>query len=178
MKLIGITGKAGSGKDTVADIILQQYPGFKRAMAKPIKGAFKAVFGFDPDQLPRDSKEKQIPGFDFSARKAMQTLGTEWGRTLDKNLWLKLAHENYKFCLRKSGYLIIPDIRFDNEAEWVRAKGGLLIHVERPNVQEVESHASELGTGIPPDITIHNTGSIIDLTLAVTKALDNAGQKQ
>ena len=178
MKLIGITGKAGSGKDTVADIILQQYPGFKRAMAKPIKGAFKAVFGFDPDQLPRDSKEKQIPGFDFSARKAMQTLGTEWGRTLDKNLWLKLAHENYKFCLRKSGYLIIPDIRFDNEAEWIRANGGILIEVSRKDLAEVEAHESESGVGEPPDYTIRNNGSIIDLTLAVTKALDNAGQKQ
>ena len=178
MRLIGISGKAGSGKDTVADIILQQYPGFKRAMAKPIKDAFEAVFGFDPDSISRQEKETPFMGFHFSPRRAMQTLGTEWGRELDENVWLRLAHRHYNSVFRKSGYLVIPDIRFKNEAAWLRAQGGLLIHVERPDVKDVEKHASELGTGIPPDITIHNTGSIIDLTLAVTKALDNAGQKQ
>ncbi len=174
MKLIGITGKAGSGKDTVADIILQQYPGVKRAMAKPIKDAFEAIFGFDPDSISRLQKENIMPGFDFSPRRAMQTLGTEWGRELDADIWIELAHKNLYFLIGKPGYLLIPDIRFQNEAAWVRAQGGILIHVERPDVQEVESHASESGTGIAPNIIIHNNGSIIDLTLAVTDALDNA----
>lgn len=114
------------------------------------------------DPFWTENKEKEIPLFGKSLRHMMQTLGTEWGRQLvHPNIWVRLAEA---VLFERGERMIISDVRFDNEAEFVRSKGGVVLHVTRTNAPEVEAHASEAGIRQSPlDMYIANDGTIDEL---------------
>jgi hypothetical protein len=101
----------------------------------------------------------------------MQTLGTDWGRDLiSPNLWTLLAHQR---LLRNGPGMVIPDIRFENEAAWVRDHGGMVIHLTRPDAEPVQKHPSENGVKrLPQDVQLFNIGTLEELQSSV-KALLN-----
>ena len=167
--LIGLMGKAGAGKDSVADVLCRKH-GFDRyAMAKPLK-AMLATIGFP--EPPRELKESLIPGFTFSWRTAAQTLGTEWGRGLDPDLWLKLAEQAIVTATRD---LVITDIRFPNELALIRRYGGITMAVvgrESKLDATNASHASEASDIAMLGLQyINNDGTLDDLEYVVRAAL-------
>lgn len=156
--LIGICGAAGSGKDTLATGIAQIDVYFVYHFADPIKNAINEMFGWGPANWEnRDWKERTLDWIDASPRSLAQTLGTEWGReVVDQEIWLKLAQRKFErvssVAEMKGGRIvgmgmIIPDVRFENEAQWINDAGGLLFEVVRPGQEEISenSHASEAG---------------------------------
>jgi len=154
--LVGITGKAGSGKDTLAYMM-----GFERyAFASPLKAGLRAMGFPEPE---RKLKESKIPGFEFTWRLAAQRLGTEWGRGLQDDIWLAMAERARLSC--PAGVMTITDVRFHNEADWVRDHG-VLIHVKGRATTvsgELERrHASELDLPVDGqvDMVVQNTGSL------------------
>jgi hypothetical protein len=170
--LIGITGKAGSGKDTAADFLIDNFGGEKQSLAGPIKDAVASMFGQHPEDLTREQKESSIPGFDFTWREAMQTLGTEWGRSLSEFIWLDIIAQ--KFKTSGSEFFVVPDIRFDNEAEWIQDNDGLLIEIRRKDLRPVAAHASEQGVAVEADIIINNDYGFAYLEIEVVDAIEKA----
>lgn len=163
MNLIGITGPAGAGKDTAGDYLVSR--GFaKIAWAQPLKDALEAI-GF-PEPPNRDDKEKPVPGFGFSWREAAQKLGTEWGRSLDPNIWVKLGVDRIKHIKAIDDRdIVITDVRFENEATAVRSLGGRVIHMRGRKVDlgANQGHASEAGVAFQPnlgDVLIDNSKDI------------------
>jgi len=160
MKIIGLCGKAGSGKDTVADYLVSVHDYTKLSFAGPLKAGVCAMFGWSPERLnDRVWKETALPVIGKSPREIMQTLGTEWGRKCVRNdLWLLLmlaaiekeieytAHLNTQTFSANTfeTRIVISDVRFENEAELIRAKGGTLYHIMR-DVGSVAAHESEAG---------------------------------
>lgn len=131
--------------------------------AGPLKSMLRAGFGIDFDQKYwQDNKEATIPVLGKSPRQLMQTLGTEWGRDLvNPNVWVILAHDQLN--MRGAG-MVITDMRFDNEAKWVRSVGGQVIHISRKDAPSVNAHSSESGVQrAPEDLEVANDGSIADL---------------
>lgn len=160
MKLIGITGRAGSGKNTVGDWLRVNAGYEDYAMAQPLKAGLAAM-GF-PEPFDRDQKEILLNGFNFSWRDAAQKLGTEWGRHLDSNIWLKLAARK----VLETPKLVITDIRFENEADMVRAHGGTVLHLVGRQVElgTLAGHASEQGLKAKADdYYIDNSGTLEQL---------------
>ena len=158
--IIGLAGKAGSGKDTVGDWMVEQAGFEKVSFAEPIYAALAAM-GF-PAPATREEKEAKIKGFDFSWRQAAQTLGTEWGRGLDKHLWLKIVESK----LRSSNPIVVTDVRFENEALMIRKLGGYIIHIHGRGsfLGERALHTSENGLEVyPEDWTIENSGTLGEL---------------
>lgn len=168
--LIGIAGRARSGKDTVANFIIAAIGGYRYSFADPIR-AMLAPLGVDMnDPYWQARKEDVIPALGVSPRRMMQTLGTEWGRNLiNPDLWLVMAHQ----CLLRNGPgMVIPDVRFENEAAWIRKHGGRIIHVIRPEAKAVEAHASEDGIEmLDTDAQLFNSGTLEELQLTVRELL-------
>lgn len=167
--LIGLTGKAGAGKDSVADI-LEREAGFRRyALAQPIKDALCAMLRTPEHVLfARERKELPLEKLGISPRRLAQTLGTEWGRALRSDFWLALAERHVDL----SADTVITDIRFPDEAEWILSQGGFVVKVIRYGVKAVEAHASE--AGIPLDLVqsrILNIGTLQDLEEEVRRRL-------
>ena len=171
--VIGLHGRARSGKDTVASFILAQRGGYIYSFADPIR-AMLVPLGIDMrDPYWQEHKEEVIPAIGASPRRLMQTLGTEWGRQLiNPDLWLILAKQR---LINYGPGMVIADVRFENEAAWVRAQGGRVIHIERPNTVAVEVHASEAGIefkGEEGDFKIINGGSLEDLQQTIREVFD------
>ena len=167
MKLIGITGKARSGKDAIAKFAWSQY-GFTRiAFADPVKMAAQAKFGLTIEQTWRDElKEVVIPHWGMTPRQIFQMEGTEAGRDVFGNdLWIKRFMLSYNL-LKDTDDIIVPDVRFDNEAYAIKALGGIIIEVRRGQAGlsgSAASHVSESGLSLPADYVIENEGTLEEL---------------
>ena len=144
-KVIAFAGPAGVGKTTIAHAFSGVYNGKILSFAKPLKQSLSVLTGLPPKYFDKiELKEKQIPGLTDSPRTLMQKFGTEFVRDMvHPNFWIwrmKNLIDKEKKC-----NIIIDDVRFDNEAQFIRDYGGILIHLEREfNSPTVHiEHASE-----------------------------------
>jgi len=163
--LIGITGKAGSGKDTVADFFALQYEFEKAAFANHLKDVTALAFGIDKIHFHnQELKTKKHPIFGITPREMIQKVGTEcFRRIFDDNFWVNHVDTLYKQALNKGTHFIVSDCRFENEVMWVRNNGGIILNVSNPKVDDIvlNNHSSELGVHKDLiDYTIDNDESI------------------
>lgn len=171
MKLIGIAGTAGSGKDTAADFLKLHYNYKSVAFADPIRAGMKAIAGLEDKHFQHPTKEIVLVEFGKSPRQMMQTLGTDWARELvHKDFWLILAGKHVE-NIHKDGYhAVITDVRFENEANYVRSKGGVVWHLKRNGAGTEHVHASEAGVAfLDGDSVIDNNGSLLNLYMQVSE---------
>lgn len=177
--LIGIHGRAWAGKNRLADMMNCHALGF----ADPLYSALSAMFGIPESRLrDRSRKEEVIPWIGKSPRELLQTLGTEWGRGLVRaDIWLRVAEQRLERAM-DAGFsrVAFADLRFDNEAEWIRERGGVIVWITRPGGAACREHVSE--AGISPhliDFTVANDGTLDDLrrrAIATLEEIDGAMQ--
>lgn len=180
--IIGITGHARHGKDTVADFIcdLTAPEFYKCAFADTMKVVAGIIFGWDFDDLYTDKKDAVDPKWGISPRHALQSLGTEWGQ-------YKLSE--YDSFKEKTGRLlwtrsllntigdnenaVIADVRFPHEAEAIKRRGGKIVMIRRPGYPVDMTHDSEKAIeDIKPDYVIRN-GLGLDALKDETKKMLN-----
>jgi len=154
ISLIGIAGYARAGKDTMAGYLEMRY-GFKKvAFADPIREALIRLNPYILVQHPENGQKARMPlelavfSFGWEALKSLspdvrpllQRMGSEVGREmLNKDIWVnRLFLENVGE--RK---LVISDVRYQNEAEAIRNRGGEVWLVERKNGHPANGHESE-----------------------------------
>lgn len=143
--IIGFAGLKRCGKDTATLYLLEHLKAKQVMLAEPIKLGLMAMFGFTWEQVNGEGYDRDQPTeYGPSIREMLQTLGTEWGRNMVcKNVWLMLQLK--KMQEEPDVLYIMSDVRFDNEAELVRAHG-VLVHIETPNAPKPEDdHPSERG---------------------------------
>jgi hypothetical protein len=176
--LIGMCGAAGSGKDTIADIL-----GFDRvAFADPLYEMVAIITGMTPDEMrDRETKEREIDWLGHSPRQLLQTLGTEWGRdTISPTIWVDTAMRRVRGLLEQGRSVVVTDVRFDNEAAAIKAAGGVIWQVVRGqgSIKGLAArHASE--GGVDPlliDRVLGNWSTIERLRQTVEAAID--GQRK
>lgn len=159
--LIGLTGHKQVGKDTCAAYLEERYGFEVDAFAAPLKEACRAIFGLTHGQLYGELKEVVDPFWQKTPRQIMQTVGTEVGRQIDPEVWVKAFCRRYERS--QPHRLVVTDVRFPNEAVAIRQLGGRIIRITRPG-HAGDNHASETAQAdITPDGTLHNGGSIPDL---------------
>lgn len=148
-KLLGLTGRKRSGKDTAAEALGGEVVTFAYPM-KLMLGALLRYQGASTDlveqMLNGDLKETPSPLLGgHTPRFAMQRLGTEWGRTqMGEDFWVSIALNRVEEL--DPPRAIIPDVRFPNEAAAIRARGGEVWRIRRPGrpVSEGDEHSSEV----------------------------------
>ena len=142
-KIISLSGKAGAGKDTVANLIHERFWCHKVAFAEPIRSMLKAflhelhaeelIQGFEDRKLKETPQEVLC---NKSLRNLMQTLGDEWGRQqVHHNIWLKIMQRKIDFA-KKQGveYCIVTDTRYENEFNMLKEQGGCMLLIEREGI--------------------------------------------
>lgn len=178
MLLIGITGKAGAGKDSVGIVLRSQYEFTILSFAQPIKDAISVMLGTDPELWnDRVWKETPIPyAGNHTPRYLAQTLGTEWGRDcVARNLWVDLTMRRVKtnYCMGTE-LIAITDVRFENEADVIRSRG-IIIHIHRGVTEYIDNitHASEAGIiPMPGDYHIYNNGPLVHIEHEVIAVME------
>jgi hypothetical protein len=161
--LIGLTGRAGAGKTTVAHFLEDQYAFCDIALASPIVNMIGSLFAdagiSGAWMVERGLKELPTP-LGFSYRRLAQTLGTEWGRALAHDFWLRVATARITAPHLVGENIVVSDIRFPNEAAWLQARGGKLVRIVRDHTPAVAAHESESHSdSLPADAELINTGS-------------------
>lgn len=176
--LIGLSGWARSGKDTAAEYLVEQ-KGFTRvAFADPLREALYRlnplieVQGFPGARL---RQMVDLAGWDElkaaseDVRGLLQRMGTEVGREMIRDsIWVDLAMKKADSL----DFVVITDVRYPNEAEAIRDRGGILWRIQRPYLGPANTHPSETALDeYKFDAVVENNGFVEDLHEKIDKLL-------
>jgi hypothetical protein len=169
--LIGLSGYARAGKDTVADYLVANYGFTRMAFADPMK---EALYRMDPlvtfggmagmslkwavDQSGWEVVKDESP----EVRGLLQRLGTEVGRNMfGEDFWVDYAiGKSWQY-----DNVVFSDVRFRNEAKAVQKNWGENWRINRDGVQAVNGHISEhdMDDYREFDVVLQNNGSLKEL---------------
>jgi hypothetical protein len=192
--LIGVTGDKRAGKDTVAKLLCEHYGYMRYALADPMRDALLALDPYVGHDAFNDVGVRLSEAFDtfggweglkasqyaLEVRRLQERFGTEAGRDVHGNgLWINalVKRMNGDGMYPYAADVVVPDVRFDNEADWVHDVGGVVIKVTRPGTTQT-GHASS--AGIHPtsvDYHIRNDGSVLDLKVKLHEVMLDLGIK-
>ncbi len=167
--IIGLSSKIGAGKDTVAHLIGN---GEVRKFADNIKKICAIISGLPlGDMYTQDGKNIYIEQFDMTVGTMQQKIGTEVFRnSFDQNVWVKSLFSKYT----PDQLWIITDVRFPNEADYIKSLDGILIRIEgdpagiRANSTRDLNHPSETSLDdYKFDHVIYNDGTLEELKAKV-----------
>lgn len=197
--LIGLTGPAGSGKDTVADYLCAQHGFARLAFADPLRIEIAIAYCIQVDQLlDRAGKETPQPWLalrrctnwqfvalmtarhhilldqPLSPRMVLQHWGTEYRRECCGQDYWTAQIDNTLADMDRAGLtrIVITDARFADEAEFIRERRGHIWHIARPGIEPVNGHSSERQLAIQPgDLLIDNHLTIDSLQRRIDRLL-------
>jgi hypothetical protein len=140
--IIGICGFIGSGKDTVADYLVNFHEFRRESFASTLKDAVAAVFGWDRTMLEGRTKEarewrEQVDPW-WAARLDMPTLTPRWvlqywgtevcRKAFHDDIWIASLENKLR---NSKDHVVISDCRFPNEIQSIKAAGGQIVWVQR-----------------------------------------------
>lgn len=188
--LIGLTGHAGAGKDSVALVLCSA--GYRSvAFADALRIEVAAAWRIDP-RLLTDRASKEVPqarlavghaedarwlqwacvqGHNVLAPRSARWLMQHWGsyrRAQHPDYWIRHVQVWMSQQWREGcNGLVITDVRMPNEAAALRAQGGRIVRVHRPGLPALQAdtaqHESEGHTALQADADIHNSGTLAEL---------------
>jgi hypothetical protein len=147
-KIIGISGKIGSGKDTFAELLAEQLVGKveRHALADKLRLITEIVSGVrmsithevnkpfcnEIRNYTQDQKNIVIKQFNKTIGETLQLVGTDLFRNnYDTDIWVKsFFNEELDKKLNDGKIIVVPDVRFINEADYILQEGGYLIRLE------------------------------------------------
>lgn len=202
--LIGFAGKARVGKDTATQYLVENYRFNRIGLADAVKqGSYNlnpwicvTEEEYDAYIYPHRVEDLWNHAFEYSGgllyfiklqklvehlgietakkikevREFYQKYGTEGGRNIHGDqCWLDIAKRKF------TGKDAISDVRFANEAEFVRESGGIVINLIRDNAEAVNAHASENGLCSEYyDILLENNGTKEELFAKIDKIYNDS----
>lgn len=156
--IIGLIGYARSGKDTVANILVERYGFVRMAFADGVRDMAMALDPFVQVDGDRHYTEGNTPfarystmlktiGYDAAkshpdVRRLLQRLGTEAVRNvLGENAWIDIVAKRIHESANQN--VVLTDVRFENEAAFVAGSGGVIVRLVRPGFGRETGHPSE-----------------------------------
>jgi hypothetical protein len=192
LRIIGVCGRKRHGKDSVGRILRDHYDYNLTAFADAVKRVAMDVYGLTWEQCYGEETQKETPveRWGLSPRTIMQRIGTEVGRSIHPETWIRNTLDNIQKASLGAGFIqrddfqqeflqshpgdpkprwVITDVRFPNEAQAIRDSGGIILKVVRPSlVRPLDEHPSETSLDlILADYIIVNSGSLEDLANSV-----------
>jgi dephospho-CoA kinase len=184
MQIIGVCGYIGSGKDTLADILIKERGYIKLSFASALKDAVSAIFGWDRNMLEGATSESRllreqvdewwsqrlnIPA--LTPRWILQNLGTDILRDkFHPDIWL--ASLERKIIGLSKNNIVITDCRFDNEYQVLKRLGAKIVRIDRHCTISSINHSSENSwQNFAFDFIIENNSTLDDLREKVLNAI-------
>lgn len=178
--IIGLIGYAGSGKDTTADYLVENYNFTKLSFGSILKDVVASLFSWPRELLEGDTNESRIfretkdewwskeLNMEVTPRKMFQMIGTDIMRNhFHTDIWLLALKKK----LTQYENVIITDIRFINEYDFVKNLGGIIIKIVRPNIS-ILNHSSELNIdNFEYDYSIINNNDMTCLLFRINKLI-------
>ena len=133
MALIGLLGRRRAGKDTVAKDLVENY-GFVRMAFADVLKEFCATRCSVPVALFHDDDAKDAPCRGLGGKTPRQVIieVADAARARDPDCWVKALAEKFKTIHDAGRSVVLSDVRYPNEYEWVKRNGGVLARVWRP----------------------------------------------
>lgn len=177
-KIIAVSGKIGSGKSTLCDIIGSMVGQHKiLAFADDLKHIVSILCGLPIGSMyTEEGKNTFVESYGMTAGEMLQKIGTDVLRQhFDTDIWVKSLYNKIK----EGDMVLIPDVRFPNEAQFLRDKGATLIRINgdpvgnRAKSKRDQTHPSEtaLDSWADWDLVIENDGTLEELKEKVQKFL-------
>lgn len=137
-QLIGIAGQKGMGKDTVADLICERCPHFRKtSFAAGLKELVSSHFGVSAVEIEAwKNLSTPPPQLRMSIRCVLQQVGQLF-RDIDPEVWVK------RTMVRLEPHAIISDLRYDNEFAALRHRNAAIVLVGRSSCLTRDPHPSE-----------------------------------
>ena len=185
MIIVGVTGKAGAGKDTVGDYLRIAHGFDSDSLAGPLKKAVQAIFCI-PDEImyDRDRREEPLDNWpNWTVRTLLQFVGTELFRNqVDPDVWVKslsIRVQQRSADADNNDRYVITDVRFPNEIDslgkLVDGARAYSVKVVRPEHIGTDvglaNHTSE-SFDLKADFVLENDGTIEDLYKKVDHIMD------
>jgi hypothetical protein len=156
--IIGICGFIGSGKDTIADYLVNFHEFRRDSFAATLKDAVSAVFGWDRELLEgrtkaaREWREQVDPWWanrlgmpHLTPRWILQYWGTEVCRTgFHDDMWIASLENKLR---TSNDSIVISDCRFPNEINAIKTQGGIVIRVKRGEDPTWYNDAADVNAG-------------------------------
>ena len=193
--IIGMCGLIGTGKDTVADILVNNYNFIKVSFADKLKDGVATVFSWDREMFEGTTDESRTwreqkdefwsreTNEHITPRLVLQMFGTDCMRNGFYNgIWVSIVKQQIINNPNKN--FVIPDVRFPNEAKMIKEVNGEVwricrgpdpqwfISYVKDNIVPTDVHESEWQWAkLDFDCVIHNNDTIIDLKNQVSDHL-------
>jgi hypothetical protein len=156
--ILGLVGATGCGKTTLASRLTRDHGFVNLHMGRPLKRMLIAL-GLSEEDVAGTPEQRERPQAllgGASARRALSTLGTDWGRNMiTADLWANAMKVEIEKHLGGSHLnpspIVIDDLRFPNDWSVVQHFGGILLTIRRPSVERSRTpfdqiyHRSSLG---------------------------------
>jgi hypothetical protein len=176
--VIGLSGWARSGKDTVADYLVSSHGYTKVSFATPMR---EALYRLNPkitiNEVQSTPLRVGVDVYDWEGLKdrspdvrgLLQRFGTEVGREMfGEDFWINYALDS----IPDGAKAVIADVRYPNEADAIKKLGGKVIRVQRNGVVAANEHLSENALNdyefdsiIKNDADIHSLQSVVNWTI-------------
>lgn len=144
--IVGLVGKAETGKSTLANFLVEELNFREFAFASSLKKHAKKYLKIDP--LDKIKNRNILQGFGQFVRDE-----------IDKDFWIKKLHEEAVYFLEDN--IVISDVRYVNESKYIKDNGGILLRIERDVPTMLHPSETEQDE-IDCDFVIKNNGSLHD----------------
>lgn len=163
--LIGIHGLAEVGKTTAALILCQELELRRYIIAQPITQACAAALGITHEQFLAIPKNHVIEPMGITRRRMMQLMGDYLIHHNPRAL-INLLENRMAMDEGTSNFYngeLVEDVRTEEEAAWVRDRGGQMIHIRKTDAPKAPEHRTESGIAfVPGDIVVSNDSTQSD----------------
>lgn len=137
--IIAIGFRKQSGKDTVANMLLESYGYSKVGISYRLKKFAVESLGLTWEDAETESgKARYNSLFQCTNRELLQKIGHGFRKSFGEDIWLRMLKER----LSQAGNLVIPDLRYRNEFDFIHSLGGKCVRIDRKTAVR-NTHISE-----------------------------------
>ncbi len=175
MMIVGISGKRRTGKSLLASMLEARYGYIQLSFAKVLKQEVREIFGLTEDHTDGPLKEIPLWHGGPSPRDVMIRYGQQI-RKIDPNHWInRLKEQILSTSQAQIQTYVISDVRFINEADWIKRYNGLLVRLDRDeyltgeNINDLSETGLDYYKGFDLAIPKEQNADVNDLKLVAER---------